>query len=102
MEKLAEIAGLSPSRFKASFKEEFGVPPAEYALRARVVEAHRRLSKPDATVIRVAFDLGFSFSQYFASVFRRFTNFTPREAMKRDQLPRTSRPSCSARKSLTP
>jgi len=77
--KLAMVAGLSLSRFKASFKQETGIPPAEYVLRERISEARRRLSRTGVTVTEVAFDLGFSSSQYFASVFKRFTNRTPRQ-----------------------
>lgn len=79
---LSAIAGLSPSRFKALFKEKLGIPPAEFALRLRIEEARRRLAAGGATVTGVALDLGFSSSQYFASSFKRLTRMKPREAMK--------------------
>jgi AraC-like DNA-binding protein len=82
---LSAIAELSPSRFKALFKEKLGIPPAEYALRLRIKEARRRLTAGDATVTGVALDLGFSSSQYFASSFKRLTLMTPREAMKKSR-----------------
>ena len=68
--ELATRTGLSASRFKARFKEETGVPPGEYVLRARVREAQRRLDRHDATITQIAFDLGFTSSQYFATVFK--------------------------------
>lgn len=68
---------MDTSRFKTRFKEEHGVPPAEYVLRARIEEARRRLAEPDAAVTDVAFALGFSSSQYFDSSFKRLTNLTP-------------------------
>lgn len=82
--RLAQVAGLSPSRFQAAFKQETGIPPAEFALRARITEASRRLARPGADVTSVAFSLGFSSSQYFASAFRRFTNMSPREALRKE------------------
>jgi AraC-like DNA-binding protein len=82
---LSAIAGLSPSRFKALFKEKLGIPPAEFALRLRIEEARRRLAAGDATVTGVALGLGFSSSQYFASSFKRLTRMTPREAMKKSR-----------------
>lgn len=85
---LAAITRLSPSRFQAKFKSTTGIPPAEYVLRARIAEAERRLSKPGASVTRVAFDLGFSSSQYFSVAFKRFTNYCPREALSPDTRPR--------------
>jgi len=81
---LAEVAGLSPSRFQAKFKQETGMPPAEFVLRARIAEAERRLVRPGATVTRVAMDLGFSSSQYFSVSFRRFTNRKPSELLRRE------------------
>lgn len=82
--RLAQVAGLSPSRFQAAFKQETGIPPAEFALRARITEAIRRLAQPGADVTSVAFSLGFSSSQYFASAFRRFTNMSPRKALRKE------------------
>ncbi len=80
---LAQVAGLSSSRFQAVFKQETGIPPAEFALRARIAEASRRLARPGADVTSVAFALGFSSSQYFASAFRRFTNISPSGVLRK-------------------
>jgi AraC-like DNA-binding protein len=74
---LAAQAGLSTPRFKALLKEETGVPPGEYVLRAKVAEARRRLASGCQTVTEVAFALDFSSSQYFATVFKRYTGKTP-------------------------
>ncbi len=74
---LAARAGLSEARFKAFFKQETGVPPGEYVLRAKIEEAQRRLAGGRATVTEIAFDLGFSTSQYFATAFKRITGETP-------------------------
>jgi len=76
--RLAEVMALSVSRFKAAFKQQTGIPPAEYVLRARIAEAARRLAQRRASITEVAYSLGFSSSQYFASVFKRFTYVTPR------------------------
>jgi AraC-like DNA-binding protein len=83
VKSLARVAGLSPSRFQALFKQETGIPPAEFTLRARIAEASRRLARPGADVTSVAFGLGFSSSQYFASAFRRFTNTSPSEVLRK-------------------
>jgi len=79
---LAARAGLSVSRFKAHFKEEFGIPPGEYVLRAKVEEAKRRLLSGDSSVTATAFALGFSTSQYFATVFKRYTGQRPSALVK--------------------
>lgn len=75
--QLAAQAGLSTARFKAWFKQEAGIPPGEYIARAKIEEAQRRLKQGDANITEIAFDLGFSTSQYFATMFKRFTGRTP-------------------------
>lgn len=77
--EMASRTGLSISRFKSVFRAETGMGPHEYALRAKVDAARRLLKVPGASVTSVAYDLGFSSSQYFATVFRRFTTLTPRQ-----------------------
>ena len=76
---LARIVGLSASRFKARFRLEVGLPPREYVLRHKLAVAQSRLSEPGATVTAVAHELGFSSSQYFATVFRRYSGTSPSE-----------------------
>ncbi|MBL8025766.1 MAG: helix-turn-helix transcriptional regulator [Fibrobacteres bacterium] len=74
---LAGKTALSVSRFKALFKRFFGVPPAEFVLRRKVERAEFLLSNESRSVTDVAYSLGFSSSQYFATVFKRFTGKTP-------------------------
>ena len=80
---LAARAGLSISRLSARFKAETGVPPAEYILRVKIEEAQRRLKQGNQTVTKIAYDLGFSSSQYFATAFRRFKGISPRDVRSR-------------------
>ena len=75
--QLARLVRLSPSRFKARFREEVGLPPREHVLRHKLAVAQSMLRTPKATITSVAHELGFSSSQYFATVFRRFTGMTP-------------------------
>ncbi len=75
--ELAACTDLSEPRFKARFKEELGIPPGEYVLRQKIQEATRRLQTGRDTVTEIAFGLGFSSSQYFATVYKRFTGKTP-------------------------
>ncbi|MEN6557425.1 MAG: AraC family transcriptional regulator [Thermoguttaceae bacterium] len=76
---LARRAHLSPSRFKTRFKAEVGVSPAEYVLRQRIARAKRWLRQRDRSVTEIAMLLGFSTTQYFATVFKRYTAQTPTE-----------------------
>lgn len=77
--ELAAAAGLSPSRFHARFLAETGQTPADWLRRARLRRAKRLLATTTRPVTAIAFDLGFPTSQYFATVFRRYTGLTPVE-----------------------
>jgi AraC-like DNA-binding protein len=72
---LAQVAGLSESRCKIRFKREIGVPPAEFWLRKKIERAILLLK--NHAVTEVAYELGFSSSQYFATVFKRYTLVNP-------------------------
>jgi AraC-like DNA-binding protein len=86
IEHMADRAGLSVARFKRRFCDEVGVPPAEYAMRHRLAEARRRLRGPEATMTRIAHDLGFCSSQHFAATFRRYFGQTPTDCAARQKL----------------
>lgn len=79
LEDLADEADLSVSRFKARFRTETGIGPHEFILRNKVEAAKRALLQDCQSVTNVAMRFGFSSSQYFATVFRRFTYQTPAE-----------------------
>lgn len=76
---LAGQTGLSLSRFKSRFKKEVGIPPAEWVMRRKMEQAEQMLSKTRLSVTEVAMHLGFSSSQYFATVFKRYTGQSPRD-----------------------
>ena len=79
MPEMAREAGLSVPWFKAKFKRQLGVAPMEYLMRTKVEEAKKMLRNSKLSVTEVAYELGFSNSQYFATVFKRFTNKKPSE-----------------------
>lgn len=76
---LAQEAGLSLSRFKTKFKAQMGIAPREFILRCKVEAAKALLANGRRNVTDTAMHLGFSSSQYFATVFKRFTQQTPVE-----------------------
>ncbi len=76
LEALAEIAKMSLSRFKTQFKSETGIGPREFIQRRQIDRAQTMLAAGQS-VTQTAMDLGFSSSQYFSTVFKRFTGQTP-------------------------
>jgi AraC-like DNA-binding protein len=79
MKQLANVADLSESRFKHRFREEVGTTPADYQLRHKIDRACQMLIQDNMTILDTALSLGFSSSQYFATVFRRYMGVTPAE-----------------------
>jgi len=76
---LADETGLSLFRFKTKFKAQMGIAPHEFILRCKVDAAKKFLLEDNRNVTNTAMELGFSSSQYFATVFKRFTQQTPVE-----------------------
>lgn len=81
--ELAEKVGLSESGFRERFKAEMGSPPHEYILNQRIAVARHRLTETDLDITRIALDVGFASSQYFATVFRRRVGMSPGDYRKR-------------------
>ena len=79
IQQLAAHVYLSESRFKAWFKEKTGIPPLEYVLRRKINYAKELLLKGDKSVQDIAYELYFSSAQYFAKVFKKYTNLNPTE-----------------------
>lgn len=77
VDELASLIEMSTGYFKAWFKSKSGMPPKEYINRLKVEQAKVNLMKK-RSVTEVAFDLGFSSSQYFATTFKKFTGHTPK------------------------
>ncbi|MDR6784885.1 AraC-like DNA-binding protein [Pedobacter africanus] len=80
IEILAKELCMSDSHFKSWFKKELGMPPVDYILRTKVDEGKKLLRLPGGeSVTTIAFKLNFSSSQYFATVFKKYTGLSPAE-----------------------
>ena len=82
LDSIAGNVGLSPAGLRSRFKAETGYTLHEYLLNRRVEEARRRLVETDDDIITIAHHLGFSSSQYFATVFRRQVGTAPGDYRK--------------------
>ncbi len=65
------------SRFKAKFKEELGITPAEYITLQKMDRAQMLLKTTDDSITDIAYQLGFSSSNYFCSVFKKTLSYSP-------------------------
>ena len=81
LDKIAAHVGLSLSYFKAKFKREVGISPADYYLNLRISKA-KELLLSGKSVTETAYELDFVSSNYFSVVFRRITSKTPTQFVK--------------------
>ena len=83
LQNLADISGYSLSHFKIKFKNEVGITPAEYISLQKLEYAKKQLLETDISITNLAYSLGFSSSNYFSSVFKKFLDCTPKDYRKR-------------------
>jgi len=88
IEALALEVGMSPSHFRARFRQETGSTPHEHLTRRRIEKAKQLLLQDRWSVTEVAFRLGYSSSQNFASAFNRQTGMAP-SSLRRSRQPRS-------------
>ena len=77
VEEMQRASGLSRSEFFRKFKDETGTGPNQYLLWRRLEAAKDLLTNNELSITETAHRLGFSSSQYFATVFRRHTGLPP-------------------------
>ena len=80
LESMAEHCGLGRSAFTKYCYELQNTSPIDYLNRCRVNHAASRLKEEArASVTEIAFDSGFSSSQYFSKVFKKAYRMSPKE-----------------------
>lgn len=77
VDDIAAACGLSESQFARRFKRETGITPADCLQRLRIETACRVLRQTTRSITDIAFELGFNSSQYFSTVFKRYTGTSP-------------------------
>lgn len=92
LKELAVMAGYSLSRFKIKFKEEVGITPAIYITFRKLDLAENLLRNTNMSVTQIALDAGFSSSNYFCTVLKKFTNKTPTEIRNYFEKGKTFKP----------
>jgi transcriptional regulator GlxA family with amidase domain len=83
VEKLAEKAAMSPRNFARVFREEVGVPPAQYVEELRVEAARRRLEQTGDTMEGVAAACGLGTSVSLRRAFHRTLGVSPLDYRER-------------------
>ena len=74
---MADVAALSPFHFARAFKATTGLAPHRFVTTRRLEAAKAAILTSDASVVRVAHQVGFSNVSHFRRVFRRELGVTP-------------------------
>ncbi|MBB6673443.1 helix-turn-helix domain-containing protein [Cohnella nanjingensis] len=77
IEDMARRANLSPSRFNAVFKEQYGVTPHQYLLDMRISHARELLQNTDLSQEQIAAYCGFADVHHFSKSFRKKMGLPP-------------------------
>lgn len=89
IEQMAKALGCSRAKLFDVFKDSTGVTPYDYWLRLRIDRAQHMLLESDRPTADIATDCGFSTSQYFNLVFRKYASMNPNEYRERFQAVET-------------
>ncbi len=76
LEELAQVAGLSAFRLCHAFQQEIGLPPHEYHLQVRIMQAKVFIAR-DLPLAQVAEQTGFYDQSRFGRYFKRYIGTTP-------------------------
>lgn len=75
--EMAESCGIKRTRLTTLFQQITGSTPMGYLAHLRMERAKTLLRETELKVIDVAFECGFSSSQYFANTFKQVSGMTP-------------------------
>jgi AraC-like DNA-binding protein len=77
MTETARAVGCSRARLFRIFQQSTGMTPNDYLQRLRVSRAGELLAGTSRPITEIAIACGFSSSQYFSNVFRKYLGQTP-------------------------
>jgi two-component system, response regulator YesN len=79
LELVAENVGLTPQYVSKLFKEELGMNFIEYVTEKRIASAKHLLKTTKLKIKDVAVESGYSDSNYFCKIFKKYVGQTPKE-----------------------
>ncbi len=89
LDAMARVCGLGVTRFVHNCRHAVNLPPMQYLSLLRTRAATEKLRQcPDKTITEIAFECGFSSSQYFATCFRKHYGRTPKQFRTDHRPPR--------------
>ncbi|MCW9130941.1 bifunctional transcriptional activator/DNA repair enzyme AdaA [Bacillus paramycoides] len=84
LDLLAEMCHGSPYHLQRTFKKIVGISPIEYIQQFRITKATEYLSHTNQSIIEISTAVGIENPEYFATLFKKKTGFTPTEYRKKN------------------
>lgn len=78
-EELAKQVFMSPDYLTKLFKKETGMSLSDYIIHKRILLARQLLADTDLSMVEIAQRAGFSYSSYFARIFKKKVGKTPQQ-----------------------
>ena len=88
LERMAQVAGLSPSHFVRAFRRTTGESPHRYITAARLARARELITGSEASMAEIARLAGFSSNSHMAAIMSREWGISPRQ-LRREFAART-------------
>lgn len=76
---IANACNISESHFKSKFRMQMGITPLGYITSQKIEKAKKLLKGTGDSITDIALQLNFSSSNYFSSVFKQYTGYSPTE-----------------------
>ena len=76
--ELSAVAGLSQFHFARAFRKSTGLTPQHYLMEQRIERAKLLLTDDGLPIVEVSLRTGFKNQSHFTTLFRKFTNVTPK------------------------
>ncbi|NEQ25345.1 MAG: helix-turn-helix transcriptional regulator, partial [Microcoleus sp. SIO2G3] len=83
LDRLSQIANLSPYHLNRVFSAEVGIPPHQYQAQVRIARAKLMLMK-GVPIGQVALNTGFADQSHFGRYFKRYMQVSPRRYLWQD------------------
>ena len=77
VEDVADAIHCCRAKLFQVFKDSTGMTPNDYWQRLRIDRSQEMLSRSSKSIKEIAMDCGFSTSQYFSTVFRKYSGVSP-------------------------
>lgn len=82
LKTLSSMVGYSQNYYQHIFKSIMGITPQKYILEVRISNAKYLMSLQDLSILEISERCGFDSQAYFGCLFKKYTNYTPKEYRK--------------------